>query len=187
MTHLSRLLWKSRWKKRITLEEIARGLGYSVSKGTRKYLAWERGEQYPEKQQLQQLIKVMKLNRKQVERTVEYDRSDYEKWLDEPIPMTLVVRIIPGVYASPKVPENLSPEEAEKWACQYARKEKRKACLVLSRRESVWINEQGEIYSRTAGRPFMMVGGRRFCLGLLGDSEMVGFHVVKPDHPLCER
>ncbi len=162
MTRLSKLLYKSRFEKGLTLGEIARGLGYSVNKGTRKYLEWERGEEYPEEEKLRELIRVMELDPKEVKKAVEQDRRDYEKWLDEPIPMTLVVRIMPAVYADVKVPENLSPEEAEEWACQYARKEKRMVCLVLSRRESVWIDEQGEISSRAAGRPFMSIGGKRF-------------------------
>lgn len=157
MTHLANLLWKSRFEKGLTLGEIAQGLGYSANKGTRKYLEWERGEEYPEEEKLHQLVRVMELEPKEVEKAVEQDRREYEEWLDEPIPMKLVVRAIPGFYASAEVPENLSPEEAEKWACQYARKKKKMVCLVLSRRESVWIDEQGEIYSRTAGEPFMTI------------------------------
>jgi len=162
MTHLAKLLWHSRFKKRITLTAIARGVGYSATKGTRKYLEWERGEEYPEEEKLHQLVRVMALDPKEVKKAVEQDRRDYEKWLDEPIPMTLVVRLMPAVYADVKVPENLSPEEAERWACHYARKEKRRVCLVLSRRESVWIDEQGEISSRGRGRPFMSIRGRPF-------------------------
>ncbi|MFX0195845.1 MAG: hypothetical protein ACFFCW_06970, partial [Candidatus Hodarchaeota archaeon] len=45
VTHLGKLLWKSRFEKRITCYAIARGMGYTnTNKATRKYLRWERGE-----------------------------------------------------------------------------------------------------------------------------------------------
>lgn len=79
MTRLSKLLWKSRFEKGLTLREIARGLGYSVSKGVRKYLGWERENKCPEKEELDRLIQVMGLDPKQVEKAVEQDRRDYQK------------------------------------------------------------------------------------------------------------
>jgi hypothetical protein len=80
MTHLGKLLWNSRFEKGLTLGEIAQGLGYSLSKGTRKYLEWERENKCPGKEELDRLIQVMKLNPKQVQKAVERDRRDYEKW-----------------------------------------------------------------------------------------------------------
>lgn len=188
MTHLANLLWNSRFEKRITCYTIARGMGYTnTNKGARKYLRWERGEEYPEKQELEKLIKLMKLNLKQVERAVERDRKDFEKWLDEPIPMTLVVRMMPAVYVDVKAPENLSPEEAEEWAREYARKANLRVCLVKSRRESIYFDKNGEVEFTIRERPHMMMGGRRFGFGLSRNSETITPHSPRPDHPFSKR
>lgn len=188
MTHLGKLLWKSRLKERITCYTIARGMGYTnTNKGARKYLRWERGEEYPAKEQLQQLIQVMKLNPKQVQKAVERDRRDYEKWLDEPIPITLVVRMTAGFYVDVEVPENLSPEEAEEWAREYARKANLRVCLVKSRRESIYFDKNGDVEFIIPERPYMMIKGRPFGFGLLRNSETITPRSPRPDHPLCKR
>ena len=188
MTHLARLLWNFRFKNKITSEVIARGLGYTnKNKGARKYFRWERGEEYPEEGQLHQLVRVMELDPKEVEKAVERDQKDYEKWLDEPIPMTLVVRLMPAVYADVKVPENVSPEEAEKWAGEYARKANLRVCLVKSRKESVYFSANRQAEFIIPERPHMMMGGRRFGFRLSRDSETISPHCPTPDHPLAER
>lgn len=188
MTHLANLLWESRFKKRITCNVIARGIGYvNTNKGVRKYLRWERGEEYPEEEQLNQLIQVMKLDPIEVEKAVTQDLRDYERWLDEPVPMTLVVRMMAGFYVDVKVPETLSPEEAEEWAREYARRANLRVCLVKSRRESVYIDKNAEVEFIIPERPCMMMKGRPFGFGLLRDSETITPHSPKPDHPLSKR
>lgn len=188
MTHLANLLWESRFKKRITCNVIARGIGYvNTNKGVRKYLRWERGEEYPEEEQLNQLIQVMKLDPIEVEKAVTQDLRDYERWLDEPVPMTLVVRMMAGFYVDVKVPETLSPEEAEEWAREYARRANLRVCLVKSRRESVYIDKNAEVEFIIPERPHMMMKRRPFGFGLLRDSETITPHSPKPDHPLSKR
>ena len=105
MNHLARLLWNSRFEKRLTLTAIARGVGYSVSKGPRKYLEWERGEEYPEEETLHELVRVMELDPKEVQKAVERDRRDYEKRRDEPIHMVFPVRLVPCAHANAEVPK----------------------------------------------------------------------------------
>jgi hypothetical protein len=109
MTHLSKLLWKSRLKKKITCYTIARGMGYTnTNKGARKYLRWERGEGYPEKEELDKLIQIMKLNPKQVQKAVERDKRDYETQRDEPIHMLFPLRLVPCGHADSEVPKEAS-------------------------------------------------------------------------------
>ena len=188
MTHLGKLLWESRFKNKITCKVIARGLGYrNVNKGARKYLQWERAEGYPKKEELDQLIQIMKLNPKQVEKAVEQDQRDYEKWLDEPIPITLVVRLVSCVYVDVDVPENLSPEEAEEFARQYARRTHLRVTLVKSRKQSIYFDKNGEVEFTHHERPYMMMGGRRFGFRLSRNSETISPHCPTPDHPLAER
>jgi len=188
MTHLANLLWETRFKKRITCAIIARGFGYTnTNKGARKYFKWERGEEYPKEEQLDQLVRVMRMNPKQVQNAVERDRRDYQEWLDEPIPMTLVVRLMPALYVDVRVPKNLSPEEAEKWAAEYARKAYLRVVLVKSRRESIYISKNGEVEFTIPERPCMLTKGRPFGFGLLRNSETITPHSPRPDHPLSKR
>lgn len=187
MTSLARLLWNFRFKNKITCAVIARGLGYrNVNKGARKYLQWERAEGYPEEKQLQQLIRVMKLDPKEVEKAIEQDQRDYEKWLDEPIPITLVVRLMSCVYVDVDVPENLSPEEAIEFARQYARRTHLRVTLVKSRRESVYFDKNGDVEFIIRERPCIMMKGRRFGFVLSRDST-ISPHSPRPDHPLAKR
>jgi hypothetical protein len=105
-----------------------------------------------------------------MEEAHQQDVDEYEKWLDEPIPRELVVRVFAAFYLTHKVPDGLSREEAIEWALGEARKEKTvKMCLRLSRRERVWINEGGESHqiettegSTNAAAPYMTINGKRF-------------------------
>jgi hypothetical protein len=109
MTHLGELLWNSRLKKKITCYTIARGMGYTnTNKGARKYLRWERGEDYPEKEELDKLIQVMKLNLKEVEEAVERDKRGYEPQRDEPIHIFFPARVVPCADDDSEVPKEVS-------------------------------------------------------------------------------
>ena len=188
MTHIGNLLWKSRFKNNVRFKVIVRGLGYTnTNKGARKYLRWERGEEYPERQELEKLIQVMKLKPKQVEEAFERDRRDYERWLEEPIPLTLVVRLMSCVYVDVNVPENLSPEEAEGWAREYARKANLRVCLVKSRKTSVYFSANGQAEFIIPERPLMKMKGRRFGFRLSRDCGTITPHSLRPDHPLSRR
>ncbi|MCK4600869.1 MAG: hypothetical protein KAU28_00285, partial [Phycisphaerae bacterium] len=78
----------------------------------------------------------------------------------------------PAVYLNVCLPAGVSSDEAkaEAYACKVAEARKLKACLVVSRRLSIWINEKGEVYSRTAPSPgspncpYMQLGCKRFLL-----------------------
>jgi hypothetical protein len=85
--------------------------------------------------------------------------------------MYLVIRLMAAVYARQTLPSEIeTADEAEAWACTFARQHRCCVCLVVSRRLSVWIDQQGEIEARTKAvpgepnMPFMEVRGRRFLL-----------------------
>ncbi len=68
--------------------------------------------------------------------------------------MQLVVRYMPAVYGRVHLPEEIETgEQAEAFACAYAKQHGRKVCLALSRRHSVWIDQSGMIYARTEATP----------------------------------
>jgi hypothetical protein len=110
-----------------------------------------------------------------VERLIEDDNNErlraWEQWASEPVPMCLIVRLMAAVYVRRALPTEITmPDDAEAWACGFARQHRWRVCLVLSRRWSVWIDAEGQIEARTEARPgeqnmpFMEVRGRRFLL-----------------------
>ena len=100
--------------------------------------------------------------------------------------MNLVVRLMSCVYVDVNVPENLSPEEAEEFARQYARRTHLRVTLVKSRRESVYFDKNGEVEFTHHERPYMMMGGRRFGFGLSRNSETISPHFPRRNHPLSK-
>jgi hypothetical protein len=107
-----------------------------------------------------------------VESLIEQDRQEHlrawEEWVSEPVPMRLIARYMPAVYGRVPLPiEITTHEQAEAFACEYAKQHRRKVCLALSRRHSVWIDAQGQIYARTEATPddlnvpFMRLKGSR--------------------------
>jgi hypothetical protein len=110
-----------------------------------------------------------------VEGQTEQDRQEYlrawEAWADEPVPPCLVVKFLPAVYGTVELPDGVrTPEQAEQFACEYARRHGRPVCLAVSRRLSVWIDRDGQVEARTEATPdrpnvpFMRLKGdeRRF-------------------------
>ena len=56
--------------------------------------------------------------------------------------------------ASVKKPGDITTHaQAEAFACEYARTHRLRVCLILSRRHSVWIDEEGKVYARTEATP----------------------------------
>jgi hypothetical protein len=80
-----------------------------------------------------------------IERLAQADRQErlreWEAWVNEPVPMQLIVRLMAAVYARRTAPSEIeTPVDAEVWACNFARQHRCQVCLVLSRRWSVWID-----------------------------------------------
>ena len=83
----------------------------------------------------------------------------------------MVFSIMAAIYVRKALPDEITTtEEAEAWACEFARQNRRRVCLVVSRRLSVWIDESGQVQSRTKAKPgqtnepYMEIAGRRFLL-----------------------
>jgi hypothetical protein len=73
-----------------------------------------------------------------------------------------------------------SAEEAEEFARQVALEERRKVCLILSRRLSIWFDEQGSKVAVTepaldeSNHPQMRLGRHRFVVSENGSGFEVG-------------
>jgi hypothetical protein len=177
MTYLGSFIKAERLKQGLTLGRLARLAGYrNINKGARRIACLERtGKATPDL--LVKVVEALGLNWTTVERLAEEDWQErlraWEGWVSEPAPMHLVVRLMAAIYVRKSLPaEVTTQEQAEAWACGYARQHRWRVCLVLSRRLSVWIDAEGQVEARTEARPsepnvpFMQVKGRRLLLDM---------------------
>jgi len=125
------------------------------------------------KELFDKLTAVLEIDAATIEQLVEQDRREFFeswlKWANVPIQPYLVVRLMAAVYSRLAVPPGITTmDEAEAWASEVAAERKMKACLVWSRRISVWFAEDGAVYSRTEAvpgkpnAPWMKIGGKKF-------------------------
>jgi hypothetical protein len=105
-----------------------------------------------------------------VERLIEQERTEHlaawEQWASQPVPISLVAKIMPAIYVDVPLPHDVTTEvDAISFATAYAKQHSRQVWLALSRRVTVWINKQGEVEGRTqatpdgANVPFMRLRG----------------------------
>ncbi|MFC1833244.1 helix-turn-helix domain-containing protein [Thermodesulfobacteriota bacterium] len=180
--HLRNYCRAQRERKGVRLGELAELVGYrNRSKGAQRILAFER-EGDVDDDFLQKLCEALELDPDGVREAMEKDVAEWEEWLNEPVPMRMIVRIMVTVYSPQAIPPEItSPEEAVSYACSFAREKKLNVCLVLSRKESVWIGSDGEVTNRTftesglPNSPFATLGGKR---RFLFNTEGGRFHPV---------
>jgi transcriptional regulator with XRE-family HTH domain len=166
----------------LSLGQLARMVGYrNVSKGANRIARFERDGAINELLMLN-LAEALEIDLPTVEDLMEQDRQEHlrawEAWANEPVPMCLIVKYLPAVYGTTQLPEGVkTPEEAEKYACDYARRNRRQVCLAVSRRLSIWINKEGEVEARTEAKPdqsnvpSMRLRAKRTFLWSFGGSE----------------
>lgn len=173
--HLGNYLMARREEHGWTLGHVARRLGYAnVSKGARRVHLMEQGETVSP-DLLAKLVPLLGIESAQVEALIAQDRHEFvaawKKWADEPLPIEIVVRSIPGVFGRHAVLAELNtPDEVVAYAQGYARRIGKKVFVILSRRATTSINESGEVTGQHEGtpdcdpRPFMRAGSKRFLL-----------------------
>jgi transcriptional regulator with XRE-family HTH domain len=156
--HLGNYFREQRIQQGHSLGQLARMAGYkNASKGANKIVLFERQGEITE-ELLARLAEALHIDLPTVERLIDQDRSEYlrarEQWVSQPVPMQLIAKLIPAVYARVPLPETVTtPEQAEAFACEYAREHHRQVCLAVSRRLSVWIDKEGKVYARTEATP----------------------------------
>lgn len=184
INHLGKYFREQRVQQDLSLGQLARMVGYNnLSKGSNKIVRFER-EGVITEELLARLADVLHIDFATVESLIEQDRQDrlrqWEEWVSQPVPMQLIAKIIPAVYSGVSLPkEIITPEQAEAFAVEYARQNRRQVCLALSRRLSVWIDAEGNVYARTTATPdepnvpFMQLkgSGRRFLFKFGKDGE----------------
>lgn len=94
----------------------------------------------------------------ELEELLEAERQErlrwWQNWVNQPAPIQIIFRLKPTVFLSKLLPPEIKThEDAEAFACAYARQHRVRLCLVLSRRRSVWINSDGLVEARYESTP----------------------------------
>jgi hypothetical protein len=106
------------------------------------------------------------------ERLVEEDRREFvekwNEWASQPVGPHLVFRAIPGVFFEQEIADGVeTPEAMERYAADFAKRSGKKVWLVLSRRLTIFFDEEGvkkEVQEAAPGRcngPYMCVGSSK--------------------------
>ncbi len=159
MSHLGQLIRRQREAQGLSRPELARLLGYrNINRGCRRIVQLENcGD--TSKALWAKVTEALDFDDGSTARAVERDRTEYEAewaaWADHPVPMHLSIKWFPGFYAGHPLPPEVAddPALAEKFACRVAKEEGRLVCLTVSRRLSVWIDDEGEVFSRQQVQP----------------------------------
>ena len=176
-SHVGQYVKRARESRKLNRAQVAKAMGRrNINKAMRKIMDVEaNGPGDPEF--FRRLAEVLALDDGELRRRAEQDWREYQAWLDEPVPMYLVVRMIAGFYAEAPLPAEVAddPVAAEECACWVARKYRCKVCLVVSRRLSVFIEKDGQVSERSRittsepNIPYMQIKGRKF-LPRLGEA-----------------
>lgn len=156
--YLGEWFWGIRGERGWSLAEVARRLGYrNVSKGANKVLRLER-EGVADDGFILRLAAVLGISEGVVRYLLRADRLAYEKawgeWADQPVPVRVVVRAVPGFMVELALPAGVTtPEQTVAFGQAYAVRHRKKVFVVLSRRESVGITEAGEVNGRFLATP----------------------------------
>jgi len=158
--------------------EVVRRMGYKSIVGTtnKVVLFEERGDIRPDL--FDKLKAAFEIDDATVVRLIEEDRREFverwNQWANQPIEPHLVVRAIPGVYMEQEIPHSLSseiaegvktPEAMEQYAADFAKQFGKKVWLVLSRRLTIFFDENGtkrQVIEAAPGEmngPYMQIGG----------------------------
>ena len=114
---------------------------------------------------------VLEIDQATVNGLLQEDLEDWLKWANEPVKPYLVVRLMAAIYSQTELPDEIrSAEEAERYASEFAKEHRLRVCLVLSRRVSVYFDDDGSFqYASEAvpggepNQPYTKIGGGR-CL-----------------------
>ena len=176
MSHLSKFFRERRLEKGLSLGQVARLLGYTnLCRGANRIQSLERGDKV-RPDFLGRLAEVLGVGPDEIRQRVYLDYKDWLAWASEPVRPYVVVRIIPAVYQSVKIPDDaLNLEAAEAFAASVARERRMKVCLVLSRLMSVYYDDEGNIAGRVKATPelpcapYAIIGGKRVQFDFGGD------------------
>ena len=187
--HLRSYVRRQRELKGIRLGPLSEKLGYrnrGKNRGCRMIVEFER-EGIVSEEFLVKLVDALELDWEEVSQAMAKDLAEWEEWVNTPVPMHMILMPIPAVSILHSLPPDIRTQQAaEKYARDHAKNKGYRVCLVLSRRESVWIESKGDIRFRSYAKPglpnipYATLGGRRkFLFGCSGGT----FKPVKLKEP----
>ena len=175
MSHFGDHLRQERVRQGISVSAMALRLGYANNKGRRRVQTVEDGGPAKPPDLPSRIVEILGISDETVRQLLKADYEDFQSYLNEPVPMRMVVRLMCAVYSPHSLPASITTaEEAEAYARQFAKERRFKVCLILSRRVSIWIDNDGSIIARTEAEPglpnapFMQIGSKKFLLDFGG-------------------
>lgn len=149
MTHLARFIRLERLRQNISLGQLARMVGYrNLSKGANRLHRFEFTGKIRQ-DLLEKVIAALKIDMQPVEELVLKDRDAWEQRANELVPMRLIVRFMTAVYCEQPLPAEITTQEAAvEYACQFARQHRLRCCLAVSRRLSIYFDQDGRVERR---------------------------------------
>jgi hypothetical protein len=171
--HLGQFFVSRRLEKSLTLGQLARMVGYrNLSKGANRIQRFERGGTIPN-ELLGKLMVALQIEAATAQQLAEKDRQEYlkdwEAWVSETVPIQVVMRFMPAIYSQVSLPPGVTTaDEAVAFGQDVARLRRRRVFVHLSRRKTVYIDEEGKITGTEEAtpeidpRPFSQVGNEKF-------------------------
>ena len=166
--HLRKLIGHQRQEKKLNFRELALLCGLNPKKWANRIVTFEREGAGPY-EMIRKLIQALELDLDEVRQANKKDLDEWNRWLDEPVPMELVLKPNIGIYLGARIPDEIdNQEKALEYAASMAKEYEFEACLILNRRESVWFKRDGSLkFDRTdktgiVATPHMSVGNKQF-------------------------
>ena len=155
---LGRWMRSQREQGGLSRSEVVRRIGYrNLNKGCNRLVRLEQ-EGEGTRDFLIKAAQALRLDLGEVNRRVETEREErnraWEKWADEPVPVQIIRRLMPGAYQLVPIPDvDFDRQEWEAYASRIARDCGMEICLALDRRHRSWIDESGHVFSRSETCP----------------------------------
>jgi hypothetical protein len=152
-TNLAQYIKQERVKQGINYAKLSRKMGYTnVNKGIRRVVDLER-EGKVNNEVLEKVVDVLKLDKTHIDQLIhqdkDYQQREFEKWANTPIKWHLIIRWMPAVYCEREIPGYIkTEEEAIEYAVSVAKECSSMVWLVLSRKENIHIDKDGNVKSR---------------------------------------
>ena len=168
--NLRGLIHRHRVNKHLNFRQLAELCGYKNSnKWATKICNFYREGIGPDDMILR-LVRSLEIDPDEVRVANKKDLDKFHSWLDQPVPMQLLIKPLPGVYIRVDIPDDMdSDEKAIDFAVSQALHFKSESCLILSRKKSIWFNRDGSLKFTEENQdgvflPFMSVGNKQFVL-----------------------
>lgn len=150
-TNIGQYVYQQRKALGITPEQLARDMGYrNINKGIRRLQQLETTGHCAEPL-WRSIREKLSLDPTEIRTAKGRDAEAHEARRDVPIPIQLFMRIIPGVYARVRLPEDIKGNlgKIEEYAQTVARKKGRRVRMV-SPAKQIWFDGNGRWYPPSA-------------------------------------